>query len=76
MSGNLDEAVDALTTALERGDDRLTLMFRPVFTEARKTAKFAALAQRMGLIDYWKIHRPDLCGEANPAAVCGSLAKS
>ena len=76
MSGDLDEAVDALTTALERGDDRLTLMFRPVFTEARKTAKFAALAQRMGLIDYWKIHRPDFCGEPNPAAVCSSLAKS
>jgi hypothetical protein len=47
-----------------------------VFAEARKTAKFAALAQRMGLIDYWKIHRPDFCGEPNPAALCGSLAKS
>lgn len=47
-----------------------------VFAEARKTTKFAALALRMGLVDCWNIHRPDFCGEPNPAAVCGSLARS
>lgn len=76
LSGYPDQAVDALTAAIDRGDNVLSLMFRPSFAEARKTAKFAALTQRMGLIDYWKIHRPDFCAEPAPASLCTSLARS
>ena len=51
-------------------------MLNAISATANDPDELAALAQRMGLIEYWKIHRPGFCGEPNPAAVCGSLAKS
>lgn len=79
LGGYPDQAVDALAAGLQvQGVNLMAAAFRPSFAEARKSGKFAALARRVGLVDYWKTpgHRPDFCGEPSPAAICASLAKN
>lgn len=79
LAGYDDQAVDALEAAM-RVDSMymFTAAYRTPFVNARKTARFAALAERMGLINYWKMpgHRPDFCSEPSPAALCAVVSKS
>ena len=79
LAGYHDQAVDALEAAMRVNSMYLfTVAYRSPFATARKTAKFAALAERMGLIDYWKMpgNRPDFCNEPSPAALCATVSKT
>jgi tetratricopeptide (TPR) repeat protein len=52
------------------------LLFQPPFDRVRRTPEFAALVQRIGLVQYWKQSRklPDFCREPKAPAMCRSLA--
>lgn len=79
LAGYTDETADALETAVSKGDmTNIIVAFEPPFAAVRKTAAFAALAAKMGLVDYWRMpgHRPDFCGEPDPAAFCSTLSKT
>lgn len=79
LSGYDDQAVDALAAVMGRkGMNLMSDAYRPPFVNVRKTPRFAALAERMGLFDYWRMpgHRPDFCNEPMPAALCANVSKS
>jgi hypothetical protein len=79
LGGDLDKTMDSLEFALARDSMAdMGLAYTPAMAEARRSPRFAALAERMGLIDYWKMpgHRPDFCNEPNPAALCASVSKT
>lgn len=47
-------------------------LFHPAFTAGRNTPQFAQLAQRFGMIDYWRQSKrgPDFCKEKGAPALC------
>jgi tetratricopeptide (TPR) repeat protein len=51
------------------------LLFQPPFDRIRRTAQFAAIVQRIGLIEYWRRsrHPPDFCRDPGAPALCRSL---
>lgn len=51
------------------------VLFEPPLNRVRHMPEFAAIVQRIGLVQYWRHsgRRPDFCGEANPPALCRSL---
>jgi tetratricopeptide (TPR) repeat protein len=52
------------------------LLFQPSFDAARRTPQFAAIAERIGLLRYWRQSKklPDFCRERNAPALCNSLS--
>lgn len=56
----------------------LGVAYSPSLVAMRKTAGFASLAEKTGLMDYWKMpgHRPDFCNEPDAAALCATVSKS
>ena len=70
---------DALVVAAGRvdrdGPRALPVLFEPPLAAARRSPKFAQIAQRFGLARYWREsrHRPDFCKEASPPLLCASL---
>jgi hypothetical protein len=51
------------------------LLFTPPFANARRSPQFAALAQRLGLLSYWRLpgRAPDFCTDPNPPPLCRGL---
>ena len=70
---------DALTVAAGRvereGPRALPILFEPPLAAARRSPKFAQIAQRFGLTNYWRKSRriPDFCKEAGRPAICDNL---
>jgi tetratricopeptide (TPR) repeat protein len=70
---------DALAIAEEMvgstGSRDQYLLFQPPFERIRRAPEFAAIVQRIGLIQYWRQsrHSPDFCREPNAPALCRSL---
>lgn len=50
-------------------------LFEPPLSNARRLPEFAALAERIGLVRYWRQSKrlPDFCREANAPVLCRSL---
>lgn len=74
--GATDDALAVAAGRVERDGPRaLQVLFEPSLAAARRSPKFAQIAQRFGLVDYWREggHRPDLCKEASPPPLCASL---
>jgi hypothetical protein len=77
--GFTDEAEQGFETIMVKvSPDMLTYAYGPSFAAVRRTPKFAALVERMGLMDYWKMpgHRPDFCNDPDAPALCATVAKS
>ena len=57
------------------GPPALRVLFEPPLAPARQSPQFAQLAQRFGLVSYWRQSRnlPDFCKKASPPALCASL---
>ena len=57
------------------GSPEQFVLFEPPLAQARRSAEFAALAQRIGLVRYWRESGkpPEFCSAANPPALCGRL---
>jgi tetratricopeptide (TPR) repeat protein len=51
------------------------LLFQPPFERIRRTPEFAAIVQRIGLIQYWRQsrHPPDFCRAPSAPALCRGL---
>jgi hypothetical protein len=78
-AGYTDEVAAAFETRVARQSvDELRFAFAPPFAAVRKTPRFAALVERLGLMDYWRTpgHRPDFCNEPDPPALCASVSKT
>lgn len=74
--GAQKEALALAASAIQRDGPRaLPVLFEPPLAAARRTPQFAQIAQRFGLIDYWRQsrHLPDFCGEQSPPALCARL---
>jgi len=70
------EALTLTARLVEKeGPWALYMLFEPPMAEARRTPEFAQLAQRFGLIQYWREsgRSPDFCKEAAPPTLCGRL---
>ena len=54
------------------------VLFDPTLADARRTPKFALLAKRVGLTEYWRRsgHSPDFCAGAAPPALCATLGSA
>ncbi|WP_309602328.1 TIR domain-containing protein [Sphingomonas sp.] len=74
--GANDEALAVAAGRVERDGPRaLPVLFEPALATARRSPKFAQIAQRFGLANYWREsrHLPDFCKEASPPALCTNL---
>ena len=74
--GAQKEALELVVASVQRdGPGGLPVLFEPPLAPTRRTPQFAQLAQRFGLIDYWRQtrHQPDFCKEQAPPALCGRL---
>jgi tetratricopeptide (TPR) repeat protein len=51
------------------------LVFQPPFERVRRAPEFARIAQRIGLVEYWRKSRraPDFCREPDAPALCRNL---
>ncbi len=70
------EALAADERVVKEWSTSLTfLLFTPAFANARRTPQFAALADRLGLLSYWRLpgRAPDFCSDPNPPPLCRGL---
>lgn len=74
--GANEAALSIAAARIQRDGPRaLDVLFEPAMASARRTPQFAQLAQRFGLVDYWRgsKRKPDFCKETAPAALCSTL---
>jgi len=74
--GRDQEALAADERVVREWSTSLTvLLFTPPFANARRTPQFAALADRLGLLNYWRKtgRAPDFCTDPNPPPLCQGL---
>lgn len=75
----LDAGQEALSLAAARiqrdGPSALPVLFQPPLASARSSPQFAQLAERFGLVSYWRQsgHLPDFCKERAPPQLCARL---
>ena len=57
------------------GPSALSVLFQPPLAAARTTPQFTQLAERFGLVSYWRQsgHLPDFCKERSPSQLCARL---
>lgn len=70
------EALAADERVVKEWSTSLTfLLFTPPFANARRLPQFAALADRLGLLSYWRMpgRTPDFCRDPNPPDLCRGL---
>jgi tetratricopeptide (TPR) repeat protein len=72
---------EAIATALQWPDTAALAMmsevfFRPEWAQARRDPRFMRIAQRIGLVDYWRLsgNWPDFCFDADRAYDCKTEA--
>jgi len=76
--GRDQEALAANERVVKEWSTSLTfILFTPPFANARRTPQFAALANRLGLLSYWRLpgRAPDFCNDPNPAPLCKALRR-
>lgn len=75
--GDAQGALDALNANARKFPPPFlgTITWDPVLADARRLPGYAALAERIGLVRYWRATktRPDFCGEPNAPPVCGMI---
>ena len=74
--GANDDALAVAEGWVERDGPRaLPVLFEPSLAAARRSPKFARIAQRFGLTNYWhkSRHLPDFCKKSSPPSLCASL---
>lgn len=75
--GQPQAALDAAARLIAaRNVSAAAIMFEPTLAEARRLPAFAALATRIGLLDYWRRsgNAPDFCSAGAPP-ICARLAR-
>lgn len=71
-----DQALPFAAQRIEReGPRALPVLFEPPFEQVRHSPMFARIAQKFGLVDYWRASgkRPDFCSKPAAPALCGTL---
>lgn len=74
--GRDQEALTANERVVKEWSTSLTFtLFTPPFANARRSPQFKALANRLGLISYWRLpgRAPDFCADPNPPPLCQEL---
>ncbi len=74
--GHDQQALAATQRVVKEWSTSLTfLLFTPPFANARRSPQFETLANRLGLLSYWRLpgRAPDFCHEANPPRLCQGL---
>lgn len=53
------------------------VLFEPALSETRRTPEFAALAQRIGLVRYWKEsgRKPEFCAADGAPTICAAIGQ-
>ncbi|HEV2745870.1 MAG TPA: toll/interleukin-1 receptor domain-containing protein [Allosphingosinicella sp.] len=71
----LGENEAALTVAERNGVWFYGVLYEPSFAEARREPAFAALAERLGFVRYWRHSKrpPDFCKAPDAPALCATL---
>lgn len=76
LLGEEQEAL-ALAARVLPGDKSraMGVLYDPPLAGARRRPEFARLAQRLGLVEYWRNskRKPDFCKEREPAPVCAAI---
>jgi adenylate cyclase len=69
------EALNTAAKVIPSNLYALPLLFEPPLAPARGSPEFAQIAQRFGLISYWRQtgHRPDFCNSASAPPLCARL---
>jgi adenylate cyclase len=71
--GDPNPAFDAIEEMIERGDGLYAFwrMWEPQFAHLRNHPRFREIAERVGLLDYWRqVSWPDQCRPDNDSFVC------
>jgi hypothetical protein len=70
--GKTAQAVEAANLALDQQKLDPRFLFTPVMRDVRRTPAFVGLANRMGLVRYWREtgKRPDFCTGRSVASEC------
>ncbi|THD65959.1 winged helix-turn-helix domain-containing protein [Phenylobacterium sp.] len=78
MAGLDRDAVAAAARLIGRNPIELSILFEPSFASARRTPEFATLADRLGLIDYWRRsgHSPDFCVGQSVPTICATFGRA
>jgi DNA-binding winged helix-turn-helix (wHTH) protein/tetratricopeptide (TPR) repeat protein len=74
--GHDQEALAANERVVKEWSTSLTfILFTPPFANARRSPQFKALADRLGLLSYWRLpgRAPDFCTDPNPPPLCQGL---
>jgi DNA-binding winged helix-turn-helix (wHTH) protein len=74
--GHDQDALSAEERTVKEWSTSLTfILFTPPFANARRSPQFAALADRLGLLSYWRLpgRAPDFCTDPNPPPLCRGL---
>lgn len=68
-------AMEIASREADTGQFHLSIvMFDPYFPEPRRTEAFEQIVQRLGYVDYWRLHGPpDFCTETPTPAICQTL---
>lgn len=77
MSGKTSDALVAADRLLERQPIQVSVLFEPSFADARRAPAFLTLAQKTGLVGYWRTsgHLPDFCGAKDAPPLCRNLRR-
>lgn len=71
-----DQALALTARRIESDGPRaLAVLFEPPLEQARHSPMFAQIAQKFGLVDYWRQskQKPDFCEAARPPQLCARL---
>ena len=75
--GETRTAFDALAMRAEKAPfhTREAVGWDPIFSDVRHQPGFPALAEKVGLISYWRAMKvkPDFCSQTDPPAVCAAI---
>ncbi|MEE4211163.1 MAG: hypothetical protein V2I43_18085, partial [Parvularcula sp.] len=74
--GEPERALDVAQREAEAGQFvNSVVMFDPFMPEARRTERFARIAERLGYLDYWRLREaPTVCRMEAEAPVCQMIA--
>jgi DNA-binding winged helix-turn-helix (wHTH) protein/Tfp pilus assembly protein PilF len=78
--GETKAAFDGLAMRAEKAPfhTREAVSWDPIFSDVRHNPGFPALAEKLGLVGYWRAMKvkPDFCSQTNPPALCTTLTNT
>ena len=79
VAGRPSEAIRTAARLLDRdGIGHITLLYGPLFAQARRLPEFAELGARMNLLGYWRdpATRADFCAEPDAPPLCRAPSRA